>query len=460
MSRLFAIGCVILFTMTFPSAQQPVAQQPVAPANYDEEKVPKFELTNPLKTTDGRTVNSPELWNNVRKPELLKLFANEMYGQATRLEKDGKAYPYMQCFERDTKPILDGRVLKGLRRQFQLVFSADAHVDPDTFTTIVRNSIDNDGKFPRFHVVDLLIYVPTNVTEKVPIFVGLNFQGNHTVSADPGIRLGMVWRNGKLEPAKEEERGAQASRWQIEKILDRGYAVATAYYQDIEPDFNGGIRHGVRRFLYAENEEPKPDETNAIATWAWGLGQILEAIQRHGATPGIDPKKIVVIGHSRLGKTALWAAAQNEKFAMAISNNSGCGGAALTRREFGETVHRINTSFPHWFNSNFKKYNHDVNALPFDQHELIALIAPRPVYIASAVEDRWADPKGEFLSSIYADPVYRLLGTDGFAGIKEMPELNTSVGGTIGYHIRSGEHDVTEYDWEQFLNFADKHFKK
>jgi hypothetical protein len=306
-------------------------------------------------------------------------------------------------------------------------------------------------------VVNVLIYTPNNVTERTPIFLGLNFQGNHTVNADPGIALGSVWnRGGQLVSATEEERGRQSDRWQIEKVLERGYATATVYYQEIEPDFNGGHIHGLRKLIEQQGE---PHEGNTIATWAYGLTLIRNLIAAQAAHFNIDPDKIIVHGHSRLGKAALWAGAIDERFAMVISNNSGCGGAALSRREFGETVHRINTAFPHWFNENFKKYNLDVNALPFDQHELIALIAPRPVYIASAVEDQWADPKGEFLSGLYADPVYRLLGTDGFAGVTEMPELNKSVGGTIGYHIRTGEHDVTEFDWEQFLDFADRHFR-
>ena len=437
MFRLVTLGCVILFTMTTISAQQPVA-----PANYDEDKVPKFELTDPLKTTDGRTINSPELWNTVRRPELLKLFANEMYGHSPlpldvaimqTIESDIR----MTIFSQPSGIVFDG---KGTRHWYRLAFHKGMSPNRD----------DTE--------IDVLIYTPNNVTGKVPAFIGLNFQGNHTVDSDPGIRLAPVWQNRERVPAREEERGAQASRWCIEKILDRGYAVVTAYYQHIEPDFDGGRQFGVRQLIAKLGA---PNEDNAIATWAWGLSMIREFVsQRYADRLNIDPDKIIVIGHSRLGKAALWAAAQDEKFAMAISNDSGCGGAALTRREFGETVHRINTAFPHWFNGNFKKYNHDVNALPFDQHELIALIAPRPVYIASAVEDRWADPKGEFLSGLYADPVYRLLGTDGIAGITEMPELNKSVGGTIGYHIREGKHDVTEFDWEQFLNFADKHFKR
>jgi len=430
------------FAMTAIHAQNP----PVAPANYDEDKIPTFQLTDPLKTTDGRTVNSPQLWNDVRRPELLKLFADEMFGKLDPSVADS---------------LPSGTRGNFLFPDFQIVSSESVFGGKGTrywITVLMFREEYSEGELDSVTVgsrtINVLVYVPNDVQEKVPLFLGLNFQGNHTVDADPSIRLGRVWRDRQLVAAREEDRGAQASRWQIEKVLDRGYATATAYYQEIEPDFDGGSKSGFRGLM------DSPDAGNAIATWAWGLSIINDALHMFAERLNIDPERIVVHGHSRLGKAALWAGAMDERFAMVISNNSGCGGAALSRREYGETVHRINTSFPHWFNENFKKYNLDVNALPFDQHELIALIAPRPVYIASAVEDQWADPKGEFLSGLHADPVYRLLGTDGFAGVTEMPELNKSVGGTIGYHIRTGVHDVTEFDWEQFLNFADKHFKK
>jgi len=406
------------------------------PPLFDEEKIPKYVLPDALKMQDGRKATTPEQWTKERRPELLKLFEEHMHGKATLFRTGNTAFKTR--FEYlSSKPVYDG---KGIQHQFQIVWYRG-----------------NDE-----HRVAVLAYVP-KTDKKVAAFIGLNFMGNHTVDTDTDIRIPLVWdrsrgaKHGTSAPGKETDRGLQASRWPVPLFLERGYALVTAYYCDIEPDFDGGYLHGVRRFLYKEGEKQKPDEANTIATWAWGLSEMLDAVEHFQDKLGIDPKKTIVNGHSRLGKTSLWAGAIDQRFAMVISNNSGSGGAALARREWGETTHKTNAYNLHWFCDNFKKYDKDIQSLPFDMHELIALSAPRPVYVASATEDTWADPKGEFLSAFHADPVYRLLGTDGIGGVTEMPQPDKSVGGIIRYHVRTGKHDITEFDWKNYFDAADKY---
>ena len=395
------------------------AQKP----NYDEAKVPKFDLPNPLVAADGTKIETADDWRNKRRPELLALFEQEMFG------KRPSVAPEKIKFEELTS---DANALggKATRKEIRVYFDAP-------------------NKTPK---ADVLLYIPNDRKAPAPVFVMPNFQGNWTTTDDPGVAAFDVkdrTRNANKKP--DEVRGVAKSRWAIDKIVSRGYALATVYYEEIDPDKHDGFKNGVHP-LFGERSDAG-DEPATIAAWSWGLSRVLDCLE---TLPEIDAKKAIVAGHSRLGKTALWAGAQDERFAAVISNDSGCGGAALSRREFGETVAIINKSFPHWFCENFKKYGADVNSLPFDQHELIALIAPRPVYVASATQDQWADPKGEFLSALYADPVYRLLGTDGIGDVKEQPGPGVSVGSTIRYHLRVGKHDVQDFDWEQYLDFADE----
>ena len=240
-------------------------------------------------------------------------------------------------------------------------------------------------------------------------------------------------------------------------IVDRGFGVATVYYGDIDPDYNDGFKDGVHGLFKSAGAKDAKHPGNAwgsVSAWAWGLSRVMDYFE---TDDDIDHRRVAVFGHSRLGKTSLWAGAQDERFAIVISNDSGCGGAALTRRCFGETHAFMSRVIPYWFCENYKQYSGKESTLPLDQHMLIALMAPRPVYVASASKDLWADPKGEFLSAKNAEPVYKLFGKRGLT-VDKMPPPDTSVGESIGYHIRTGKHNITDFDWTQYLNFAEKHF--
>lgn len=398
--------------------------------NYDESLVPHFELPDPLTTEDGQIVDSVELWQSVRRPEILSLFEASVFGRLP--EVDGRLR--VRLHERTETP--DGTVI----REQQTIYLTDQDTGPS---------------------INVLIYTPAHAAGPVPAFLGLNFGGNHTVDSSSAIRLPTSWvrKDDRMHTtsnqASELSRGVRASRWDVQQIVGRGYGLVTAYYGDIDPDFDDSFQNGIHQLDPEKGTERAADAGGSISAWSWGLSRILDTLETH---PRVDGRRVAVFGHSRLGKTSLWAGATDQRFALVISNNSGCGGAALSRRRFGETVKRINTVFPHWFCRKHRDYNDNEKMMPVDHHQLIALIAPRPVYVASAAEDRWADPHGEMLSVYHAGPVYALFGKAGLPSDKK-PEVDKPVMTDVGYHVRSGRHDVTPYDWWQYLDFADQHLK-
>lgn len=415
MNPLIRSACLLMAT-----AMLGVSQETAAP------------LPDPLVAADGTRIDSPDLWWKKRGPELLEFFAREMYGRSPG-RPEGMTF---EEFDRDPKA-LGGKA------------------------TRIQISIRPGGaQGPR---IDLLVYVPNAAKGPVPAFLGLNFWGNHAIHPDPGIRLTESWVEKRAWPfvdlsgveqnkATEATRGVNATQWPVETLIDRGYAIATMYREDVAADREPYFASGVHP-LFPEFQKTD-DNFGTLAAWAWALSRGLDALEKE---PLIDAKRVAAFGFSRLGKAALWAGANDTRFAMVISNESGAGGAKLFHRGVGEDIKRLNTVFPHWFARNFRKYIDRDTALPFDQHQLISLIAPRPVYVASAIDDKHSDPEGEFAAAKKAEPVYQLLGAEGLP-YESWPERDISVQGGIGYHVRSGSHDVLPFDWEQYLKFADKHF--
>lgn len=397
------------------------------PVIDDESRVPAYTLPEALRLESGAAVEDARQWP-ARRQEILRLFERHMYGRAPARPTDLR----VEVVEEGPAPYAPGAT----RAQLRLALGA-----------------------PR-PAIDVLLYLPAR--RPAPAFVGLNFRGNHTIGVDPRVRLAEGWfcpdaHAGILgDTHREEHRGRMASRWPVAAILAAGFGLATAHYGDIEPDFAAGWRDGVRGLYAGRGVDPlAPDAWGAVAAWAWGLSRIADALE---ADPRIDFRRLAVIGHSRLGKAALWAGAGDPRFSIVISNNSGCCGAALKRRRFGETYAHINRAFPHWFCPAFRQYDGREERCPVDQHLLLASIAPRPLYVASASEDAWADPKGEFLAALHAGVAYRLLGASPLPA-DVMPPPDRPVAGTIGYHLRPGRHDLTAYDWRHYLDFAGRQWR-
>ncbi len=367
--------------------------------NYYEEKVPAYTLPDALTTANGRKVITPRLWTKVRRQEILELFRENVYGKVPHT-------PYQKSFKvvnMDNKAMNGAATLK----QVDIKISAGG------------NSL----------VIHLTLFVPNNVPKPVPVFLLIDNRGP-----------------GNTDPTRK----IKSEFWPAEELIARGYGIAVFSNSDVDPDNFDDFKNGIHGLL--DRGARPADAWGTIAAWAWGASRCMDYFETDRA---INKKKVAVVGHSRGGKTALWAGAEDQRFALVISNESGCGGAALARRRFGETVARINTAFPHWFCSNYKQWANNEDAMPVDMHMLLALIAPRALYIDCASDDLWGDPRGSYLALYHAVPVFQLLKT-GSKIPETMPLLNKQVqSGKVGFHIRNGVHNMLLKDWNWFMDFGD-----
>lgn len=365
-----------------------------------------LDLPDPLTAESGERVETPAQWQSSRRGEVLELFRENVYGRRPVERPEQLDFVVVDV----DKEALDGAATKKL-------------VD------IRYGGPGGQG------TIRLVVMLPNKVSGPAPGFLHFCIRPRENV-----------------DPDRETYSGC----WPVDLILERGYFAAAFHKGDVDPDEHDGFTNGVHGIFDQPAGEPRAgDAWGTIAAWAWGTSRAMDYFETDAR---VDARRVALVGHSRGGKTALWAGAEDERFAMVVSNNSGCTGAALARRRQGETVQKINDVFPHWFCRNYRQYNDREDALPVDQHELIALIAPRLVYVASATEDSWADPQGEFLACVHADPVYRLLGVDGLSA-REMPAPGEPIHeGRIGYHLRQGKHNLTREDWGHFIDFAERHW--
>jgi hypothetical protein len=411
------IAAIALLTSSSAYAQDP---KPVAgiPVNYDETKVGTYTLPDPLLLANGKSVRDAKTWLEKRRPEIVKLFEENEYGRAPGRPAGMK----FDVVEKDT-PAFDG---KALRRQVTIRFT-------------------KDSAGPK---LDLLIYVPAAARKPVPVLLSIGFSANsNTVKDDPGVRAGEVWdREHKKVPASQ---GRSFGGTNVVRLLDAGFGFAAFYYGDVDPDFAEGKPFGVRAAY--------PGEWGAISAWAWGISRAIDYLE---TDPAVDAKRVAITGVSRLGKTVMWAGAHDTRVALVIASCSGEGGAALSRRNYGETIAHLTapSRYPYQFTANYAKYAEHVDQFPVDAHMLVGLIAPRPVLLQTGNKDYWSDPKGEFLAAVAAEPVYRLLGKQGLGTI-EMPPAGKPILHDIGYLMHDGGHGTIPSDWDTYLEFMKMHLR-
>lgn len=433
----FSMQIFIAATILIPSpARAQVADAPDAkianiPVNYTEAKVGTYTLPDPLKLANGQAVTDAATWTEKRRPEILKMIEEGQFGRSP-------ARPAEMTFDVTDKgtPAFDG---KATRKQVTIYFTKDKTKD----------------------YVDVLIYLPAAAKGPVPVLLSMGWSANNLAVSDPGVKVGRTWnaRTKERTPATPAPGGRPGfGRLNVLPVIEKGFGIATFNYSDVDPDSLGSVAQGIRgHYLKEGQKEPAPEEWGAIAAWAWGISRIVDYFE---TDPQIDAKKVAIMGVSRQGKTVLWAGAHDTRIALVLASCSGEGGAALSRRNYGETIAHLvaPTRYPYQFCANYAKYAEDPKQQPFDSHMLVALMAPRPVLLQTGNTDGWSDPKGEFMAAIAAGPVYKLFGKQGLETDK-MPEAGQPILHTIGYLMHVGGHGSLPGDMTVFLNFMQMNFK-
>lgn len=395
------------------------------PVNYDEDKVGTYTLPDPLVMLNGKKVKNARMWYKQRRPEILNLFYEYQYGKVPGKPKEMS----FNVFDKGT-PALEG---KAIRKQVTVYFTRDT----------------SDYK------MNILMYFPANAKRPVPLFLNVSFSPNATVAADPGIKAGYMWgRDGKKVPVN---RGGGFGQIDINQFLSEGIGFANIYYGDIEPDFAKGYKYGIRSYYQKpDTTYPGPDKWGAISAWSWGLSRAMDYFE---TDPQIDSKKVILFGVSRLGKTVLWTGARDTRFGMVIASCGGEGGAALSRRNYGENINHMThpTRYFYQFAGNWRNYKDDFSKSPVDAHMLVALMAPRPLLLQTGDTDYWSDPKGEFLSEVASEPVWKLLGKKG-PGTDVWPQAGQPILTDLGYYMHAGGHGAMPGDYPIFIRFIKMHF--
>jgi len=435
-------GAILVFTLIFSQlafCQKEKLNRVVAgfPVNYEEDSVGTYVLPDMFTMKNGEKVKDAKTWMGKRRPEIVQLFEENQFGKMPPRPPG----MHFDVFDKGTL-VLNG---KAIRKQVTVYFAKD---------TEDRALTTDDKSRGKSYKMDLLIYLPAAAKKPSPLLLIINFFANSSVVDDPGVRAGEVWtREGKKVPATT----AAFGKINIDTFITQGFGIATVYYGDIEPDFKKGFEYGIRgHYLKPGQTYPANDEWGAISAWSWGLSRAMDYFE---TDKQIDAKRVALQGTSRLGKTVLWTGAHDSRFKLVIASCSGEGGAAISRRNYGENIkHMTDTSrYYYQFAPNWHGYANDFNRSPVDAHMLVALMAPRPLLLQTGDTDYWSDPKGEFLAAVAAEPVYKLFNKKG-PGTDVMPNAgNESLLNTLGYYMHAGGHGTIPSDWAVFMTFLKKY---